>query len=923
MAGKGLIITEKPSVAKDVVAALGGFEEKSKGEYYESDDFICTYAVGHILTLLEPEDISTAFKRWRLADLPIVPEEFKTKPVPKQKNRLAIIKKLIERKDVTYFVNACDAAREGELIFREIVKYVGLAKPVKRLWLQSMTKKAIQDGFENLQVGEKYEGLAAAAECRANADWLIGMNATRALTVRLKSKNQRGVSWSAGRVQTPTLSLLVEREMEVLEHMPQPYWTVQGNFEINGQVYDGTWYDPNFDKKNATREYKEDRIFDKAKAEQIIKTIKGKTALASEVRKPSQRAAPLLFDLTSLQRTANTRFGWSATRTLRAAQRCYETHKVLTYPRTSSKVLPEDYRPEVERVLGAFAAIPEFAPHAKHLQGAGLLNQDKIFNNAGVTDHFAIIPTGEIRAMEGDDQKLFDLVSRQFMAAFYPPSVYEEVERTTVVADNLFRSRPPRVLKTAGWEAVFGKVPDNGDKAFAALVAGKDKAEGVTVQSHDAIVEEHETKPPARISEAGLLSLMENAGRQIENEELSQALRGADGLGTAATRADIIENLKNREYVDEALRATPKGIRLIDILHRVKASRLTSAELTGQLELFLNEVEAGQRTAAEFMLEIGTYAKDVVDRTRDFDFEEIYPEVNPLGPCPNCARPVFERAWFYGCTESTKRSDKKACDFLIWKDFNGRYINPNTVRILIEKKVTPELDGFKNANGKSYRATLAIENGKLVRQVTENSEENVSDTNLEVSDEPIAPCPLRCENDCKVMETPQDFACTTKLKSREAGEKRGAGFSFPRMLCKRELKRTDLVSFLETKETPIVYDFISKKGRKFSAKLVMENDWNGFRFEFPPRGKKVAAEGEEVEAVEASVLAPEGQLPEAIDAAAAATGPAEKPKKKAPVKKTASKAKAKPASSKEETTDELAVLEKGKKKKSTTATVVP
>ncbi|MBC7660865.1 MAG: topoisomerase C-terminal repeat-containing protein [Chitinophagaceae bacterium] len=864
MAGKGLIITEKPSVAKDVTAALGGFEEKAKGEYYESDDFICTYAVGHILTLLEPEDISSAYKRWRLADLPIVPEEFKTKPVPKQKNRLGVIKKLIERKDVAYFVNACDAAREGELIFREIVKFVGVEKPVKRLWLQSMTKKAIQEGFLNLQNGQKYEGLAAAAECRANADWLIGMNATRALTVRLKSKNQRGVSWSAGRVQTPTLSLLVEREMEVLEHISQPYWTVQGNFEVNGQIYDGTWYDANFERKNATRELKEDRIFEKANAEQVIQAIVGKPALASEIRKPSQRQPPLLFDLTSLQRTANTRFGWSATRTLRAAQRCYETHKVLTYPRTSSKVLPEDYRPEVERVLGSFGAVPEFAPHAKHLQDTGLLNQDKIFNNEGVTDHFAIIPTGELRVMEGDDQKLFDLVARQFMAAFYPPSIYEEVERTTVVAGNLFRSRPPRVLKQAGWEAVFGKVPDNGDKAFAALVVGKDKAEGVTVQSHAAILEEHETKPPARISEAGLLSLMENAGRQIENEELSQALRSADGLGTAATRADIIENLKNREYVDEGLRPTPKGIRLIDILHRVKASRLTSAELTGQLELFLNEVEAGQRTASEFMLEIGTYAKDVVDRTRDFDFENIYPEVDSLGPCPNCSRDVFERAWFYGCSESTKRSDKKACDFLIWKDFNGRYINPNVVRTLIKNKATPELDGFKNANGKSYKATLGLENGKLVRQVVENSEESSADSNLEVNEEPIAPCPLKCEPDCMVKETPADFACLTKIKGREAGEKRGAGFNFPRMLCKRELKRSDLVSFLETKETPIVYDFISKKGRKFSAKLVMENDWNGFRFEFPPRGKKVAVtadaelapvEGVVVEAAAVEVLA--------------------------------------------------------------------
>ncbi|MCX6129648.1 MAG: DNA topoisomerase, partial [Proteobacteria bacterium] len=377
MQGKGLIITEKPSVAKDIVQALGGFEEKGKGDYYESDTLICTYAVGHILTLLEPEDINPIYKRWRLADLPIIPEDFKTKPVLNQKTRLGVIKKLMERSDVDHFINACDAAREGELIFREIAKHLGINKPITRLWLQSMTKKAIQDGFKSLQNGEKYLGLAAAAECRAHADWLIGMNATRALTVRLKAKNQRGVSWSAGRVQTPTLSLLVERELEVLEHNPQSYWRVIGNFEVNSQVYDGIWYDLQFDRKNATREQKEDRIFDRAKADAVLTAIAGKTAKASEIRKPSPRAAPMLFDLTSLQRTANTRFGWSANRTLRAAQRCYETHKVLTYPRTSSKVLPEDYKPEVARILEVLGSHSEYGPHAGYLQQKGLLNQEK------------------------------------------------------------------------------------------------------------------------------------------------------------------------------------------------------------------------------------------------------------------------------------------------------------------------------------------------------------------------------------------------------------------------------------------------------------------------------------------------------------------------------------------------------------------
>jgi DNA topoisomerase-3 len=837
---KGLILTEKPSVSRDITKALGGFTEMKNGEYYESDDFICTYAVGHILTLLAPEDIKPEYKRWRLADLPILPETFQSKPVSNQQGRLKTIARLMKRKDVSYLVNACDAAREGELIFREIVDYLEIKKPIRRLWLQSMTKKAIQDGFKQLQDGEKFNGLAAAAACRAHADWLIGMNATRALTVRLKSRNQKGLSWSAGRVQTPTLGLLVDRELEVLEHVPKPYWRLKGEFEHNGAKYEGIWFDQNFDRKKLQdRELKDDRIFDLKKAEEIREKIAGKSALASEVRRPSPRKAPPLFDLTSLQRAANSRFGWSATRTLKAAQRCYEAHKVLTYPRTSSKNLPEDYRGEVQKVLQAFQSSSDFAPHADHLLKKGLLNKEKVFNDAGVTDHFAIIPTGELKSLEGDDAKIFDLVSRQFMAAFYPPAIYEEVERTTEVEGEVFKSRPPKVLKTPGWEAVFGKTIGQQSESFSPLSPGKDKVEGVGVKSLKVDLEALETKPPGRISEAGLLSLMENAGRRVEDEELASALKGAEGLGTAATRADIIENLKNREYVDQSLRPTTKGIRLIDTLHRIKASRLTSPELTARLELHLSEVESGKRTAAEFMREVGEYAKEVVERATDFDYEEIYPSDESLGSCPRCGRSVFEKAWFYGCEEATKRNGTKDCEFLIWKDHNGRFINRQVVRTLLEKKVTPELDGFKSPSGKAYSAILELEGANLVRKSL-NEQDDLED-NIEVNPEPLGKCPVDCNPSCQVVETARDFVCQTKLKARDEGDKGAAGFSFPRMLCKRMMKRDEIVSYITSGETPIIYDFISKRGRKFSAKLVMENEGAGFRFEFPPRGSKKKA----------------------------------------------------------------------------------
>lgn len=841
--GKALIITEKPSVARDITNALGGFEEKRKGEYYESEDYVCTYAVGHILTLLAPEDIKPEYKRWRLADLPIIPEEFKTKPVYRQESRLKVITRLINRKDIDLLINACDAAREGELIFREIVSHVGSDKSIQRLWLQSMTKKAILSGFSSLKKGEDFQGLASAASCRANADWLIGMNATRALTVRLKSRNQRGVSWSAGRVQTPTLGLLVSREMEILEHVPEPYWKIQATFDNKGTPYEATWYDPKFDRKGASRHEREDRQFDKAKAEEIVAEVSGGSGQASETRKPSPRKAPPLFDLTSLQRTANTRFGWSATRTLKAAQRCYETHKVLTYPRTSSKNLPNDYLGEVDRVLGIFALTKEFGPHAKYLQDKGMLNKEKIFDDAGVTDHFAIIPTGEWKDLEGDDAKLYDLVSRQFMAAFYPPSVYEDVERITEVKGHFFKSKPPKVLKEAGWEAVFGKVVGSAEQSFAPLVPGKNKVEGVEVLNKEAKIEEFSTKPPSRISEAGLLSLMENAGRQVDDATLALALNSAEGLGTAATRADIIENLKAREYVDARLRPTPKGIRLIDVLNRINAARLTSAELTAQLELHLNEVEKGRRTNSDFMSEIARYTEEVVTATRDFDWDSIYPDVDSLGPCPKCKGDVYERAWFYGCKESTKRSGKKECDFLVWKDNNGRYVNRQVVKDLIEKGVTAELDGFKNASGKEYKAILAIENGSLVRKNTSEAEAG-PDEQFEVNPEPLAPCPLKCESNDLVIETETAFVCKSRAEGLKQGDKNPGGFQFPRMLCKREIKREEVTAYLNNGETPILAGFISKRGRKFAAKLVMENDGVGFRFEFPPRAAKKKADPE-------------------------------------------------------------------------------
>lgn len=837
---KSLIITEKPSVARDVVEALGGFTSQKDDSYWESDRYLCTFSVGHVLELLEPEEIDPVYKRWELANLPILPSEFKLKPKQGQSERIRTIKQLMLRADVDEIINACDAGREGELIFRELVKFVGSSKPIRRLWLQSMTKDAIRHGFANLQDGRDFEGLAAAAECRSLADWLIGMNASRALTVRLRSRSQKG-AWSAGRVQTPTLALLVDRELEILRHLPEPYWRVNATFSAAGHSYEGGWFDPQFKADEQKPQLKSDRIFDEANALAIVELIKGKTGAASETRKPSREAAPPLFDLTSLQREANRRFGWSAARALSAAQRCYETHKVLTYPRTDSRCLPEDYRPEVDKVLLSLRSLPDYQKSAAHLIANGRQNENKVFNNAGVSDHFAIIPTGQIpRGLKGDDERLFDLVTRRFLGAFFPPAVWEQVDRLTVVLGHHFSTKA-RTLKEPGWRSCLDQAADaDGSKGLPPLVASESAAEGVPAKVNDAAVESEKTKPPPRITEGRLLSLMENAGKSIEDEDLAAMLH-EKGLGTPATRADTIENLKAKSYVDATLRPTVKGMRLIDLLHRINAGRLTSAELTGELELHLREVEQGNRQPGDFMGEIADYAREVVEATRSFEYDAIFPNEQPLGLCPcEKKRPVYERAWFYRCQEDPAEIEAdNDCPFRIWKDKSGRYLDRQTVTNLLEKGQTGEVDGFADRRGRTYKGILVIEGKEVLLRPIAGSESGEAlvpaAVEFEINPEPLGPCPFPdCEN-CQVIETPTDFICQTRKARLDAGESRPKGFILPRMVCKREITRAEAIEYLQNKTTSLIEDFISRFGRPFKAKLVFDPKTGRHKFEFPPR----------------------------------------------------------------------------------------
>ena len=851
---KALIITEKPSVAKDIVAALGGFTARAGGAYWESDTYLCSFAVGHIFTLFEPEDIDRAYKSWKISLLPILPKDFQLKPINGHEKRIKILQELIDRPDVNCLINACDAAREGELIFREIVGYLDAKQWVRRLWLQSMTPEAIRSGFGRLRDGTDLDGLGAAAECRARSDWLIGMNATRAFSERLRSRGER-TPWSVGRVQTPTLALLVERELQIRGHRSQPFFKLITTFDAGSHTYEGTWFDPGFKANELAPDRKDDRIFDRSKAEALVANLEGAKAAASETRDESLRHAPYLFNLTGLQKYMAQRYKWSSKRTLEAAQRCYEGHKVLTYPRTSSQCLPEDYRAEVERLIRTLSNQDDYGEAAEYLLANGRRNDKRTFNNAGVSDHFAIIPTGKFKSLSGDDAKVFDAVVRRFLATFFPPAVYDRVRRITVAAGESFRTGPVETLSVPGWLSVYDRsAEENPTKSLPPLRPSQKVSDNIPVGITNRNLKEDITKPPSRINEAGLLSLMEHAGRQIDNEELQAALNGAEGLGTAATRADIIQNLKIKEYVDESLRPTCKGIHLIQTLHRLKVMRLTSPELTARLELELAEVEEGKRQQAAFMAEINRYTAEVVDAAKRLDWQQLYPDRDPLGPCPVCnaeknngpsssAPQVYERQLYYACASVT--GPDTGCGLRLWKNVSSRYLDRNTSELLVNKGRTPELDGFKTKAGKDYRAALELRGSKVAIVDGDEISGDVSEAKSAEGGEykgqrqsaqarpSIATCPVHGK-ECQVLETRGAYVCATRLAAFAGGDKNPSGLMLPRILCKRELTPTEVSGMLTTGTSSELRGFISKSGRPFSAKLKLTQE-GGFAFEFAER----------------------------------------------------------------------------------------
>src|SRR3954471_4749085 len=534
---KKLIIAEKPSVAADISRALGGFTRK--GDYFESDKYVLSSAVGHLLELVVPDEFEVKRGKWSFKNLPVIPPRFGLSPLEKSEQRLNLLLRLMKRKDVTALINACDAGREGELIFRYIVQHAKNKKPIERLWLQSMTQQSIRQGFASLRPDKELLPLADAAKSRSEADWLVGINGTRAMTA-FNSKEGGFYLTTVGRVQTPTLAILVEREEKIRAFTARDYWEIHAHFGAKSGEYPWRWFDPSF-KKDDDAERKAERRWKAQDAEAIASACRGKKGVATEETKPATQISPLLFDLTSLQREANGRFGFPARMTLSLAQALYEKHKALTYPRTDSRALPEDYVPTVKDTLKALGETTAFSTFSRQILKQGWVKQNKrIFDNTKISDHFAIIPTLQNpKHLSEAEQKLYDMVVRRFLAVFFPAAEYLQTTRITRVGEHQFKTEG-RVLQNPGWLAIYGRAAGEDEKTLPAI----EPKEQVAVL--EVAEQAHETKPPPRYTEATLLSAMEGAGKLVEDDDLREAM-GTKGLGTPATRAATIEGLIREE----------------------------------------------------------------------------------------------------------------------------------------------------------------------------------------------------------------------------------------------------------------------------------------------------------------------------------------------------------------------------------------
>jgi DNA topoisomerase-3 len=821
--GKALIIAEKPSVALDIAKALGGFKKVTDGKdfFQESANYVLSSAVGHLVELCLPNELDKKKGKWSFANLPIIPDEFSLKPIERTEPRLRLLKKLMKRDDIDRLVNACDAGREGELIFRYIVKLAKCKKPIERLWLQSMTQTSIRDGFEHLRPGRQLEDLAAAAVCRSESDWLVGINGTRALTA-FNSRNGGFQLTPVGRVQTPTLYIVVERDQKIKAFVPKGYWEVHATFGAEAGTYPGRWFKEDFARNEDDTDKKAERLWTAAEAEALVAKCRGKAGVVTEEKKPTSQLSPLLYDLTTLQREGNSRFGLSAKRTLQIAQRLYEHHKVLTYPRTDSRALPEDYLDTVKKTLRKMEDGPLGTHAAKILSEGWLKPTKRVFNNAKISDHHAIIPTLEpIDKLDDFERKVYEMVARRFLAVFYPAAQFEVTTRITRVEGEPFKTEG-KILRDPGWLAIYGREEQEQD-GEAALVPVR---ENESVKTDEIEARGLETRPPARYTEATLLSAMEGAGKLVEDEELREAME-SKGLGTPATRAAVIEGLLYEEYLrreGREISSTPKASALMELLQAVDIPALTSPEMTGEWEYKLKQMERGELPRDRFMAEIVDLTQKIVERAKNF--EESGVEAKPLGfNAPN-GQPMVETLRHYQTGDGKMQLRKVVA---------GRLLEPFEAKELLEKRLIGPLQGFRSRLGRPFAAVLKLNDANETEFVFDNAPIGADGAKLDLdTQEAVGTCPV-CGG--RVFETLMSFACENSF-----GDAPTCKVKVGKKILLQDIDRTQLVKLLTAKKTDLLTGFVSQRTRrKFSAYLVMAADGKT-SFEFEPRkegaGKK-------------------------------------------------------------------------------------
>ena len=831
---KKLIIAEKPSVAADIAKALGGFTKHD--DYFESETHVISSAVGHLLELACPEEFEVKRGKWSFAHLPVIPPHFALKPIEKSESRLRVLTKLIKRKDVEGLINACDAGREGELIFNYIAQHTKTSKPIQRLWLQSMTQGAIRDGFSRLRHGNDMQGLGDAAVCRSESDWLVGINGTRAMTA-FNSKTGGFHLTTVGRVQTPTLAIVVEREKKIREFKPRSYWEVEADFAAKAGNYTGKWFDEGYKGKEDDEHARADRLWEQNKADAIRAATRGKPGIVTEEAKPETRLSPLLFDLTSLQREANGRFGFSAKTTLSLAQSLYEKHKVLTYPRTDSRCLPEDYLATVKATMSVLTGegagkghdevlLARYAPFAHQILARNwVLPNKRIFNNAKISDHFAIIPTPQApKHLNELEQKLYDFVVRRFLSVFFPAAEYLVTTRITRVEGHPFKTEG-KVLVNPGWLAVHGKEGQEGTEGNLVAVDAGEK-----VKTEDVTVKANETKPPPRYSEATLLSAMEGAGKMVDDEELKAAMAGR-GLGTPATRAQIIENLIGEQYMlreGRELIPTAKGFSLMTLLNGLGITELTQPELTGDWEWKLGRIEKGEFTRDEFMREIAEMTRHIVERAKTFDSDTIPGDFGVLtAPCPRCGGQI---------RETYKKFQCGGCDYSLWKIVAGRQFEPAEIDTLITEKQIGPLTGFRNKMGRTFAAAIKL-NDKMEPEFDfgqDRAGEGEEAEAVDFSDrQALGNCPKCAAN---VYEHGTSYVC-----EKSVGPAKTCDFRSGKIILQQPIDTAQMQKLLADGKTDLLKEFVSNRTRrKFSAYLVAKDGKVGFEFEKKAPAKKPA-----------------------------------------------------------------------------------